>query len=408
MLGLLLIVYYFSGLLSIRFDDPQMHISIVWFPAGVATAAFLHARWRLWPALTLIFILLNLLMDMPTLDNLPIKTLYAILALPSSLAIAWIVRRFARPGDDLNIITLWFGATVFISFLDALLFALGFSLSGKNDFSDLFWTGFVSDITGIFLATTVIMGFINSQLRTTIMTSWKNMTLGALIWLALVAITLWVFSGNAKAFSIDNMITHDESLIFAFSGIPIILAAFLTLFWGNQGGSIALLSLSAIVIYYTEKSIGPFFLKGLHSGEPLLLVQSYLTATALLLVFLRVITHNIGRFSPENGLQIRQFAIYELNLSNGKLRWDNLPANLASLHPQILNDKRRLLAQLHPDDQHTLADHWQASPRQQKLSTISFRLQDAMGHWLWVTDSGAVLLEHNGALIILGNWSVSA
>ncbi|MGP2522561.1 hypothetical protein ACTUSX_22185, partial [Pantoea ananatis] len=31
------VVYYLSGVLSLRFDDPQLHISVVWFPAGVAT-----------------------------------------------------------------------------------------------------------------------------------------------------------------------------------------------------------------------------------------------------------------------------------------------------------------------------------------------------------------------------------
>ncbi|OON41854.1 hypothetical protein BTJ39_01470 [Izhakiella australiensis] len=407
-LAVWMLIYYLSGVLSLRFDDPEMHISIVWFPAGVATAAFLRARWGLWPVLTVLFILLNLLMDKPTLQDLPVKTLYAILALPSSLLIAWIVRRFARPGDDLNIITLWFGATIIISFLDALLFGIGFSLAGKNTFSDVFWTGFVADITGIFLATTVILGFLNSQLRTTLLASWKNLTLGAAIWVLLAALTLWVFNGGARAFSISYMITHDDSLIFAFTGIPIILAAFLTLFWGNQGGSIALLTVAGIVIYYTDKGIGPFFLRGMHSGEPLLLVQSYLTATALLLVFLRVVTHNIGHYSTQNGLQLKQQAIYQLDLSNGKLRWDNLPQSLAAINPQILNDKRRLLMQLHPEDQHRLADHWQSEQHQQKLATISFRLQDDQGRWLRVTDSGAVLLEHQGTLIILGNWSVSA
>ncbi|CAB0013379.1 unnamed protein product [Nesidiocoris tenuis] len=166
--------------------------------------------------------------------------------------------------------------------------------------------------------------------------------------------------------------------------------------------------MSAIVIYYTDQGKGPFLFHGLRSGEPLLLVQSYLTASALLLVFLRVVTRNIGHYNTENGLQLRQQAIYQLNLNNGKLRWDNLPANLAAIHPQILNDKRKLLLQLHPEDQHKLAEHWQNTPLQQKLETISFRLQDTQGHWLRITDSGAVILEHQGALIILGNWSVSA
>ncbi|MEJ1268975.1 MASE1 domain-containing protein [Pantoea ananatis] len=126
------VLYYLSGVLSLRFDDPQLHISVVWFPAGVATAAFLNSRWRLWPALCVLFVVLDVILDKPSFSRLPTETFYAILDLPSSLIIAWIVKRFSRPGDDLNIIMLWFASTIIISFLDAVLFGIGLSLAGKK------------------------------------------------------------------------------------------------------------------------------------------------------------------------------------------------------------------------------------------------------------------------------------
>lgn len=401
------VVYYLSGVLSLRFDDPQLHISVVWFPAGVATAAFLNSRWRLWPALCVLFVVLDVILDKPSFSRLPTETFYAILDLPSSLIIAWIVKRFSRPGDDLNIIMLWFASTIIISFLDAVLFGIGLSLAGKNSFSDLFWTGFIADMTGIFLATTIIMGFANSRLTTAVQISIKTLLPGLTLLAALVALSLWIFSGGVKEFSIANTITHDESLIFAFSCLPIILAAFLTLFWGNRGGSIALLTLSGCVIYYADKGVGPFFLKGLYTGEPLLLVQCYLSASALLLVFLRVVTRNIYRFNSETDARLNLQAIYQLNLTEGTLCWENLSGELAALPREILEKKEAILAQLHPEDKQRLAGHWQAIPRQQTLPAIQFRLQYGNGQWLHVTDSGALMFERQGSLFILGNWSVS-
>ncbi len=40
--------------------------------------------------------------------------------------------------------------------------------------------------------------------------------------------------------------------------IPILLAVTLSMLWGNRGGSIALLILATITIYYTRNQQGPF------------------------------------------------------------------------------------------------------------------------------------------------------
>ncbi|MEJ1268974.1 hypothetical protein WDV93_24830 [Pantoea ananatis] len=70
------------------------------------------------------------------------------------------------------------------------------------------------------------MGFANSRLTTAVQISIKILLSGLTLLAALVALSLWIFSGGVKEFSIANTITHDESLIFAFSCLPIILAAF--------------------------------------------------------------------------------------------------------------------------------------------------------------------------------------
>lgn len=57
------LIFYLAGLTSLKFDDPDSSIAIIWFPAGVAVAAFLSARWRDYPSLIVIFTLANVLLD---------------------------------------------------------------------------------------------------------------------------------------------------------------------------------------------------------------------------------------------------------------------------------------------------------------------------------------------------------
>lgn len=326
-------IYYLSGVISLKFDDPASHISIVWFPAGVATAAFLCARWHQWPVLLGCFVIINLALDNSIQENYLLSICYAILSMPSTMLIAWIVRYYSRQGDDLHVVLMWIFSTIIVSLLDTLFFSLGFVLFNRGTFQEIFWVGFVADVTGIFFATTVIMGFFNTRFRTHI-SPVKNRLSGSIIWVMLCLLTLLTFNNSLKEFSGNILHLHNDMLIFTFACLPIILAVMLSISWGNLGGSIALLTLATIVIYFTGKGYGPFFINGLHHGEPLLLVQCYLTATALLMVFLRALTRSTHHFDETDGVQ---HAVYQLNLSTGEIEWGHLSGELVSIDPAIMS-----------------------------------------------------------------------
>lgn len=55
-----LLLYYVTGEISEILTPPNAEISVVWFPAGVATTAFLCMHKRQWPILLFGFIVLNL------------------------------------------------------------------------------------------------------------------------------------------------------------------------------------------------------------------------------------------------------------------------------------------------------------------------------------------------------------
>ncbi|ENR8311991.1 MASE1 domain-containing protein [Yersinia enterocolitica] len=396
-------IYYLSGVISLKFDDPASHISIVWFPAGVATAAFLCARWHQWPVLLGCFVIINLALDNSIQENYLLSICYEILSMPSTMLIAWIVRYYSRQGDDLHVVLMWIFSTIIVSLLDTLFFSLGFVLFNRGTFQEIFWVGFVADVTGIFFATTVIMGFFNTRFRTHI-SPVKNRLSGSIIWVMLCLLTLLTFNNSLKEFSGNILHLHNDMLIFTFACLPIILAVMLSISWGNLGGSIALLTLATIVIYFTGKGYGPFFINGLHHGEPLLLVQCYLTATALLMVFLRALTRSTHHFDETDGVQ---HAVYQLNLSTGEIEWGHLSGELVSIDPAIMSNMNKLIEQIHPDDRNKVLEHWCSSDEKQNLPRLDFRFNDQKGTWVTITDSESILFSHHEPRMIIGNWHIT-
>jgi len=401
-----MLIYYLSGLVSLQFDDPSLDFSIVWFPAGIATAAFLCAPWRQWPAFLLGFVVVNLFLSTNPAESFLLNLLFAVLSMPSTMAIAWIVRRFSREGDDLHQIMMWLVATVLVSVVDALVLSSGLRFFRNEAFSSTFWPGLIADVTGILFATTVIMGFLNNHLRTE--TMHRNvMIAGCFVWVLLVLITAWIFSDSVKYITDAFYLHRYDILRFAAACIPIMLTVALAIIWGNRGGSFALLTLGAIVIWFSMQKMGPFFIKGLKTGEPLLIAQCYLTATALLMVFIRVLTRGAQRLDNRTGVQSARDAIYQLNLTTGELYWDHTLDVLDDITIGELTDKDKMLARIHPDDREKFQRQWNDIGHVHQLPTISFRFKDNHGRWVTITDSGNVLINNQSQPVIVGNWRIS-
>lgn len=393
------VLYYLAGLISLRFDDPTSPIAIIWFPSGVAVAAFLFARWRSYIALFVVFTLADLLMK-DGWHHTPLVSLAdALLSMPASVAIAWAVRRFARLNDDLHTILIWISATLIFSGLDALIIGGGFALVHNQPLFSWFWQSFIADIAGIFFATTIIMGFINRRLvsaRGTLQSGF----LGAALWLLLCISSWFIFS-----YPLIWLQQNATAIYFALACLPIILAIMLSVAWGNRGGSFALLTLGIVVIYYTNHQRGPFFLKGLHLGESLLLALSYLSATALLIVFIRVIQHSTNSFNPDTGRVAGKGVMYRLNTQSGALQWED---ELSSLFEAgRLDSIDQVLQRVHPHDRDKLRNHWQIHNHSLSRPPLVFRLRASEGEWLTLVDSSCILQDEKEESIIVGNWQAS-
>lgn len=401
-----LLLYYVTGEISEILTPENSDISVVWFPAGVATTAFLCMHKRQWLPLLVGFIVLNLILNGFDSEQITLSLIYAALAVLSCIAIAWIVRRYAQRGDDLQLILLWLSATIIVSFADAVLFSISLYWLDNTSLNDIFWDGFIADITGNIFATTVIMGLINTHFKRVVPSFKINIVWGSIVFILLIISTILIFNDTAIQVYHSYFHHHRNTAKLSLLCIPILLAVTLSMLWGNRGGSIALLILATITIYYTRNQHGPFYLHGLFRHESLWLIQGYLTVISLLMVFLRVVARSTHRIDDTQGAYKPQHLVYQLNLDNGGIEWGSTDCSYPKADLIPLSDLRQIMESIHPDDREKLARHWEQEQAQTTLPIITFCLKDKEGRWWNIEDRGSVIFSHNKPVMIVGNWFI--
>lgn len=400
------LTYYLTGLASLAFDDPTSHMAIIWFPAGVSVSAFLSSRRSHWPLLFVALLVARVLLGEPGWTDLPPALLFSAVALAGSVAIAWLVRRFARPGDDLHAIVLWLLATVAICAAQALLREGWLMLAGEQA-RHTFLTSWMSGVNGVFFATVVVMNVLNSNLRTFPASTREKIAGG--VWLLLLALSTWYIFGAAP-YWLTSIIDTDAgaALYFIMACLPIALTIAVCVTWRSPGGSLALLVLGSIVVNYTDQKLGPFYVPGLLEGEPLLLAQSYLCVTALLVVAVRLMTQSTKPYDPQSGRLPGAGVMYQLHPASGEILWDeNLPT-LLDVGTAPLSTVQQVLERVHPDDREKFKKHWSPGTKPGKrASSFAFRIDKGNGDWLTIYDQSPGALRGAKGQVIIGNWQVS-
>ena len=287
------LTYYVVAIASLAFDDPQSQKAIIWFPAGVAVSAFLSSRRSRWPLLLLAMLVAKVLLGNHgdyAVWHIIFSAAFGVLG---ALVIAGLVRYFTRPGDELHEVIVWIVATVTVSAVWVILLKLGAELMEDDFPQNTFWATWISLINGIFFATVIVMGLVHPQpVRA------RAAFFGAL-WLLLLGLVTWyVFSGPPHWLVGIVQTNAGAALYFMLTCLPLVLTIVVTVVGGRRMSSMALLVLGVMVVSYTDQRIGPFYLAGLLSGEPLVLAQSYLSIIALLVAVIRATTRGLCRPDP--------------------------------------------------------------------------------------------------------------
>lgn len=405
--GILLLwalTYYVTGMASLAFDDPVSKMAIIWFPAGVSVSAFLSSRRAHWPMLFLVLLIARVLLGAHGWEESPAAIALSAEALAGSIAIAWLVRRFARRGDDLHAIVLWLLATVAICGVQALIRNGWLMLAGETSPHTLM-TNWMSGVNGVFFATVVVMNVLNSNLREFPVSAREK--LAGAGWLLLLALNTWYVFGAAPHW-LTSMLDTDAgaAVYFILACLPIALALAVCVTWRSPGGSIALLVLGSIVVNYTDQKTGPFYVPGLLEGEPLLLAQSYLSITALLVVVIRLMTQSAKPYDPQTGRLGGDGVMYQLHPETGDILWDDNLDSLLDIGTRPLGTIEQVLARVHPEDREKLKQHWSPDTRTH-ASSLAFRIDKGNGDWLTLYDQSPGAMRDARGQVFVGNWQSS-
>ncbi|HYG42329.1 MAG TPA: hypothetical protein VEA17_05355, partial [Bordetella sp.] len=317
------------------------------------------------------------------------------ISLASDAGIAWLIRRYARRGDDLYGVLVLIGATVLTSAAAAGLGVGWLAYSSGLPFWDTVWIWWAANVTGVLLPAIAILSWTNvaGKARRPAMAA---LLCGMLAW-ALLCLSAWYVFAEITPHA------HRPSVVFPLACAPILLAAVMSVAWGSRGGAVGLVSLGAIALYYAADDRGPFFPHGLQPGESLLLAQCYLSVTALLLAFLWVYTN--GRRPGGAMASVDAGIMYQYDPASGRLAWDGNPQAVLGLDAAPLDNLDALLERVHPDDRHALKTRWMAAATGPVDAALGLRVAARAG-WVRVVDRNPTAIGGGHGVAVVGTWQV--
>ena len=402
------ILYWLAAYISLLLDDPLSHVGFVWFPAGIGVSAFLVSEFRRWPWLLAFLFVAHLLADIHFSHDIPIAIALSAITLATDMATAWAVRRYAGSKDDLQIVLRWIIATFVISAIAAVLGSAWLAVYEDTPFDQLVWVWWGANVSGVLYVTAVIMGLRGFTLGRRAVSP-RAKVVGLIAFAVMIVLSWMIFDLE----HVDLMHGANErapwraTLIFALTGIPIILAVIVAIACGNRMGALALLSLGAIVIYHSSEGTGPFFLRTLQPGDSLLLAQCYLVGAALLIVFLRVFTHSVRRYDAGADPLTETAYMYRIDAS-GSMDWDADITAAVNLPADASDSLAAMLESVHPDDRAALQKIMQvADIHSGSLAPVEFRLQSSDEQWISARAPVPTRIDEPEGAIVVGTWLIS-
>lgn len=273
-LGLFTLVYCASITLGMRLNPPDEHFSTLWPPSGVLLAALLLSRFRDWPALLLLAVLLKPVVSfpgrLPHLSGFFLATGSAL----EALAGAFLLRRYAgfRPSlERVRDVLLLVGLGALLStVLGATPGVTFMALQGQIPWAQwgaqwrIFWVG---DVMGVLLVAPVLLSWSTRGLE-----GWsrvRQLELAVLLGALVLAVDLVFHLGPASA-----SVYHPVSYL----ALPFLLWAALR--FEVRGTSAAMIALTAVALQQTLSGTGPFAAgpPSRAGTERLVFLQSFLAA----------------------------------------------------------------------------------------------------------------------------------
>ncbi|MCF6360951.1 MAG: MASE1 domain-containing protein [Cyclobacteriaceae bacterium] len=277
------ILYLLAASLGLWLLFADINSYPIWPPAGVALALMIILGYRIWPAIligslitfTAVFTLQGV--------NININAVMAILGISIGSVIESLVgyklyqmfiNEDSSPHEKTSNTFIFLAITLFIAFIGSLTYTIGIHsfLPSKNSlFSTTFFTNYLSQLTGLWLFTNLILAWVKS--KTHFNFNWWKL-LESAINVSVIGFMLYIMNYKELSEPLERS--------FPFLIIPLLL-------WVAFRSSIKIvtflvLTISLFSVYITINFSGPFILE--NSKDSLLLLQLFILVIGITVVIL--------------------------------------------------------------------------------------------------------------------------
>jgi signal transduction histidine kinase len=251
-LGLFALVYYASGRLGMSIVPPDEHVSALWPSSGVALTALLLSRFRSWPALFLVGILVEPFVYTPGRLPQPTSFILSTGNLLEALLGAFLLRRYVgvRPSlERVRDVLCLLGVAALLSTLLSASWNVPLLASLEKipwkAWESQWWVFFVGDSMGVLLVAPALL-------------TWSTRGLEG-----------WSRARRAELVTLLLLLALSVQLVFAWAPVdasdfhPVTYLAFPFILWAAlrfevRGTTAAMLVLAGLSILHTLSGSGPF------------------------------------------------------------------------------------------------------------------------------------------------------
>ncbi|EIV2085251.1 MASE1 domain-containing protein [Klebsiella aerogenes] len=389
------VIYLILAFISLKLDDPQNRVAMVWFPAGAAVSAFLSLPRRFWPAMYIVLFAARAGMDVLMRHSSETSLILSLISVSGDVTVALAVQHYSRGQDDFRKVCVWLISTLIISALAGMAAAGWLSSRHPVSFADTIALWWAANVSGNIVATTVLTGLTWEPARKA--TGDIVKTLAGVLLVAVVAILI---------FSSPSGEESRAGLIYGLACLPVLLTAVVPVIAGAQAGALAFLVLSIVVVSFSWHQTGPFFIKGLDPGEPLLLAQGYLSGTAILTIFVRLLLRLPDKLNGPGRKQMHhEETAFRMDIRSGRIDWDLQGTPVLTDTVAHLPDRKILLQSVDTAVRQQLTSRWEQAIRGLPVGgSLIFRLTLPGDEHVMICERGLFFLPGTTGGFLVGYW----
>ncbi len=285
--------YFLSALAGLQLAVVHNNVTAIWPPSGIALAALLLLGIRLWPAITIAAILVNLYSGLPLATAVGIASGNTLAAVTGVLLVQRLIGARINPLNSMTgLLALAGGGALLASVVSATVGTSSLVITGAaamSGFGSIWLTWWLGDSAGVLVFTPLLLTWCrHCPVR------WHPARLAeGLLLLVTLVVTVQLVFGGWFSFASKH---------YPLSFIPISVLLWSALRFGRHGATAGTALTAVFAIWGTVLGYGPFITGDLNTS--LLLLQFYIGVTGLSSLALAVSVHE--RLVSQRRLQLVQ------------------------------------------------------------------------------------------------------